>query len=180
MNFRDGETAQDDAALRTAYLGIGSNLGDRKLNLKKAIDIIGLCEGVKVESVSKVYETEPWGPVAQDKFLNCVVKILTSLSPHELLSIAKQTEARLKRVTTVRWGPRTLDVDVLIMEGLKVDDEALTIPHPRMWERAFVLVPLSDVEPDMVAPDGGSLTEYVKHLPDLDEVNLFDTGEIWP
>ena len=79
----------------------------------------------------------------------------------------------------MRWGPRTLDVDVLIMDGLKVDDETLTIPHPRMWERAFVLVPLSDVEPDMVAPDGGSLLEYVKHLPDLDEVNLFDAGEIW-
>ena len=179
MNFHDGETAKDDAVWRTAYLGIGSNLGDRKLNLKKAIDIIELHEGVKVEAVSKVYETEPWGPVEQDKFLNCVVKILTSLSPRELLSMAKQTEAHLKRVPTVRWGPRTLDVDVLIVDGLEVDDETLTVPHPRMWERAFVLVPLSDVEPEMLAPDGSALREYVERLPDLDEVNLFNTGEIW-
>jgi 2-amino-4-hydroxy-6-hydroxymethyldihydropteridine diphosphokinase len=133
-----------------AYLALGSNLGDRVAHLQRAVDEIRTERGVELVAVSRVYETEPVGGPDQDAYLNAVVAVETMLEPHELLALAQRCENDAQRVRAERWGPRTLDVDVLLYGDLELDDPALTIPHPRMWERGFVLAPLRDVAPDLV------------------------------
>ena len=130
-----------------AYLGIGSNLGDRLANLQAAVDGIHAAEGVTLVAVSPVYETDPVGGPEQGEFLNAVVAVETSLSPRELLQLAQRLEAEAHRVRTEKWGPRTLDVDVLLVGDEEVHEPDLVIPHPRMWERGFVMVPLGDLDP---------------------------------
>ena len=145
-----------------AYLGIGTNLGDRAAHLQGAVDGLAATEGVDVVAVSPVYETSPVGGPPQPDYLNAVVAVDTGLSPRELLGIANRLEAEADRVRLVRWGPRTLDVDVLLVGELRVDEPDLVVPHPRMTERAFVLVPLADLDPawrpaadDLVARGAG-------------------------
>jgi 2-amino-4-hydroxy-6-hydroxymethyldihydropteridine diphosphokinase len=138
-----------------AFLGLGSNLGDRWQLLRDAVAALP-----DVVAVSPVYETDPvGGPEGQDPYLNLVVELDTSLSPRELLEVAQRLEADAQRVRVERWGPRTLDVDVLLVGDLVVNDPDLVVPHPRMWERAFVLVPLADLAPDLVPdpPRGGEV-----------------------
>jgi 2-amino-4-hydroxy-6-hydroxymethyldihydropteridine diphosphokinase len=135
---------------RQAFVGLGSNLGDRRAYLEAAV--AGLPD---VVAVSPVYETDPvGGPADQDPYLNAVVELRTSLSPHQLLDAARQAEAAAGRVRQQRWGPRTLDVDILAVGDLTVDDPELTVPHPRMWERGFVVVPLADLAPEVVTAAG--------------------------
>jgi len=134
-------------APRRAYLGIGSNLGERLGYLQLAVDQLAATEGVTVVGVSPVYETAPVGGPEQPDYLNAVVAVDTALTPHELLRVAHDIEAAAERVRTVRWGPRTLDVDVLLVGDERVDDPDLVVPHPRMAERAFVVVPLADLDP---------------------------------
>jgi 2-amino-4-hydroxy-6-hydroxymethyldihydropteridine diphosphokinase len=135
-----------------AYLGIGSNLGDRWAYLRTAI--VGLDELDAGVVVSPVYETAPvGGPAGQAPYLNCVARIDTELSPRELLGVAQRLEAEAGRVREERWGPRTLDVDILIYEGFTSDDPELVVPHPRMHERAFVLAPLEDLAASLVPGD---------------------------
>lgn len=130
-------------------LGLGSNLGDRWLLL--ATGVARLRELDPVALVSSVYETAPiGGPSEQGPYLNCVVVLETDLSPIELLDLAHELETAADRVRTVRFGPRTLDVDVLAYGDVRSDDPDLTLPHPRMYERAFVLAPLEEVAPDLV------------------------------
>jgi 2-amino-4-hydroxy-6-hydroxymethyldihydropteridine diphosphokinase len=132
---------------RRAFLALGSNLGDRWALLRRGV--AGLPD---VVAVSPVYETDPvGGPDDQGAYLNLVVELDTDLSPRELLAAAQRAEAGAKRVRTERWGPRTLDVDVLLVGHEVVDEPDLVVPHPRMWERAFVLVPLADLAPDLVS-----------------------------
>ena len=133
-----------------AYLGIGSNLGDRVANLQLAVDALASTSGIAVVAVSPVYETEPVGGPPQDDFLNAVVAVETDLGPRELLAVCAVIEQDAHRVRDVRWGPRTLDVDILLVEGVQVDEPDLQVPHPRMHDRAFVLAPLDDVAPDLV------------------------------
>lgn len=133
-----------------AFLGIGSNLGDRLAYLQLAVDRLAAADRVTVVAVSPVYETDPVGGPVQDDFLNAVVAVDTTLAPADLLAVAQGAEAAAERVRTERWGPRTLDVDVLLFDDVVSDDPVLTIPHPRMAERAFVLAPLHDVAPDLV------------------------------
>jgi 2-amino-4-hydroxy-6-hydroxymethyldihydropteridine diphosphokinase len=135
------------------YLALGSNLGDRLAYLQHGVDALARVPGVRVLAVSRVYETAPVGGPPQDAYLNAVVAIETNLDPHELLHRCRQVEALAARERAERWGPRTLDVDVLLLEGTHSDTEDLTIPHPRMWERGFVLAPLRDVAPDLVGAD---------------------------
>ncbi len=131
-----------------AFLALGSNIGDRVAHLRAAVTGIP-----DVVEVSSVYETDPVGGVDQDSFLNLVVRLDTELDARELLDVCREREAAADRVRTVRWGPRTLDVDVLWVDGETVDEPDLIVPHPRMFERAFVLVPLADVGPDVVPDD---------------------------
>lgn len=133
-------------ALVRAFLGLGSNLGERRALLRAGVDSLP-----DVVAVSPVYETDPvGGPQDQGAFLNCVVELATGRTPHQLLGVAQAAEEAAHRVRVVRWGPRTLDVDVLLVGDAQVDTADLVIPHPRMWERGFVLVPLSDLAPELV------------------------------
>lgn len=134
-----------------AHLGLGSNLGDRQALLQGAIEGLRSVAGVRIVAVSRVYETDPVGGPEQGAFLNAVVAIDTELTPHELLVEAQALEVGAHRVRLERWGPRTLDVDILTYGDATIDTPDLTVPHPRMAERGFVLAPLRDVAPDLVA-----------------------------
>jgi len=139
-----------------AYLGLGSNLGDRLAHLQAAVDGLAATSGVVVVAVSPVYEAVPVGGPPQGEYLNAVVALDTTLAPHELLATAQRLEAGERRVRTERWGPRTLDVDVLLVGDATVDTPDLVVPHPRLRERAFVLVPLADLDArwaTMIGPD---------------------------
>jgi 2-amino-4-hydroxy-6-hydroxymethyldihydropteridine diphosphokinase len=129
-----------------AFLSLGSNLGDRRALLRDAVDSLP-----DVVSVSPVYETAPVGGPEQDNFLNLVVQLDTELTPAQLLGVCHRIESSAERVRDVRWGPRTLDIDIIWMDGVEMDDERLTIPHPRWKERRFVLAPLRDLAPDLVS-----------------------------
>lgn len=134
-----------------AYLGLGSNLGDRWGYLRQAVT--ALADVDPSVSVSPVYETAPVGGPPQGAFLNCVVRIETDLDPEALLGLAHRLEAGAGRVRSLKDGPRTLDVDVLLIEGVRLEEPELTVPHPRMTERGFVLAPLEDLDPGLV-PEG--------------------------
>ena len=146
-----GIGAEPTASVRRAYLGLGSNLGDRPALLQGAVDGLGATDGITVVATSPVYETEPVGGPDQPEYLNAVVGIDTDLTPRQLLEVAQRLEREAGRVRDEHWGPRTLDVDVLLVGDEHVDEPDLAVPHPRLYERAFVMVPLSDLEP-MLAP----------------------------
>jgi 2-amino-4-hydroxy-6-hydroxymethyldihydropteridine diphosphokinase len=137
-------------ARHRSYVAIGSNLGNRAQHLQHALDALAARDGTEIVAISKVYATAPVGGPEQGEYLNAVVAIDTTCSPHELLDLAHEIEQAANRVRTVHWGPRTLDVDILLYDDLTLDEADLTIPHPRMWERDFVLVPLRDVAPALV------------------------------
>lgn len=129
-----------------AFLGLGSNLGDREATLRTAVSALG----DEVVAVSSIYETEPLGGPEQGPFLNLVVELDTVLEPRGLLELAHRLEADAGRERVERWGPRTLDVDVLWIASGPVDEPDLRIPHPRMWERRFVLAPLAELAPELL------------------------------
>jgi 2-amino-4-hydroxy-6-hydroxymethyldihydropteridine diphosphokinase len=133
-----------------AYIGLGTNVGDSKALLVQAVGLLG--EAVRVRKVSSLYHTEPVGFREQDDFLNAVAEIETDRSPDGLLDLCRTVEDRLGRRRTVRWGPRTIDLDILLYGDLAVNAPALVIPHPRMAERKFVLAPLAEIAPDAVHP----------------------------
>jgi 2-amino-4-hydroxy-6-hydroxymethyldihydropteridine diphosphokinase len=141
-----------------AYLGLGSNLGDRLANLQHAVHRLGRAEGVRVLRSSRVYETDPVGPPQPD-YLNAVVEVETDLSARELLRTCLGVEVELGRVRDERWGPRTIDIDVLSYGDERVDEPDLVVPHPRMHERAFVLVPLAELDADPPLPGGRRLRD---------------------
>jgi 2-amino-4-hydroxy-6-hydroxymethyldihydropteridine diphosphokinase len=129
-----------------AFLGLGSNLGDRRAYLRDAVERLP-----DIVAVSPLYETDPvGGPPGQGAYLNGVVELWTSRTPRELLAAAQAAEAAAGRVRVERWGPRTLDVDILLVGDDSVNEDDLVVPHPRMWGRGFVLVPLGDLAPELV------------------------------
>lgn len=157
----------------TAYLGLGGNVGDVAAAMRGALDLIGADPGCRVTAVSRIFRTPPWGPVEQDWYLNACVAIETRLEATDLLALVLETERAFGRVRTTRWGPRTLDIDILLYGASPVSLDNLTIPHPRMIERAFVMVPLADIAPDAMlhgrsvgdhaaafANEGLEVTEY--------------------
>lgn len=129
-----------------AYLGIGTNIGDRMKNLQDSIDCLNFLPLTQVTEVSDVYETDPVGYENQDNFLNIVVEVETELNPHNLLGAALGVEAGLGRVRTIKNGPRIIDIDLLLYEKEIIESETLILPHPRMMERNFVLKPLLDLD----------------------------------
>lgn len=132
-----------------AYLGLGSNIGNKKENIEKALGLLEAYEDIRITAVSSYYETDPVGYLEQDCFLNIAVTIETSLKPKQLLCCCNEIENQLKRKREIRWGPRTLDVDILLYENYFSQDEELTIPHPRMCERSFVMIPLYEIAKDI-------------------------------
>ena len=132
-----------------AFLGLGSNLGDRWKYLRDAVDSLA-----DVVAVSSVYETDPvGGPNGQDAYLNLGVELDTERSARQLMSVGQRRQAAAERVQSERWGPRTLDVDVLWIDGVTIDEPDLQVPHPRMFERRFVLAPLAELAPELVSEE---------------------------
>lgn len=136
-----------------AFLGLGSNLGDRLATLRRAIDLLAAEPGISVQRTSRVWETDPVGGPEQPDFLNVVAEIDMALEPHDLLEAANRIEATLGRTRDIRWGPRTIDIDILLIDSLTIHDDRLTVPHPRLHERAFVIMPLLELLPDPVLPN---------------------------
>ena len=151
----------------TVYLGLGSNMGDSRANLQRAVALLDLHPEIKVERVSPFLETAPVGYLEQPHFLNGVLQATTTLSPQALLAAAQSIENRLGRKRTVRWGPRTIDIDILLYGDLVLKSADLTIPHPRMQERAFVLQPLALLAPELRLPGCletvGALAQKLAH-----------------
>jgi 2-amino-4-hydroxy-6-hydroxymethyldihydropteridine diphosphokinase len=147
------------------FLGLGGNLGDREALMADALRKLEVTPGVKIVAVSSLYETKPVGLTTQPDFVNLVAKLETTLPPYALLNTCLRIETELGRERRERWGPRTVDLDVLWCEGVSQSDEKLTLPHPRMHERAFVLVPLAELAPQLKI-DGRPVVELVKALGD--------------
>jgi 2-amino-4-hydroxy-6-hydroxymethyldihydropteridine diphosphokinase len=150
-----------------AILGLGSNHGDRLANLQAAVDALQAEPGLWVTASSRVWETKPVGGPPQPDYLNGVIRVETDLSARDLLDVARRVEARMGRVRKERWGARTLDVDILLYDEEQIDEPDLVVPHPRMNQRAFVLLPLLELEPDPILPDGTRLRDV---RVDTDEV----------
>ena len=135
------------------FLGLGTNLGQRQQNLDQAV--AGLQKLMQVTAVSPLYETAPWGLVDQPDFYNACLRGFTTYSPYALLAAIKQLEKEIGRTPTARWGPRLIDVDILMIDDLVLQSGGLSIPHPSIPERAFVLIPLADIAPDVMHPELG-------------------------
>ena len=134
-----------------AYLSLGGNLGDPAASMGAALRMLDADAATEVVAVSSLYRTPPWGKVDQPDFLNAAAAVSTGLRPRGLLDLCLDAERKLKRVRQERWGPRLIDIDILVFGELTVHEEGLEIPHPRMLERAFVLVPLAEIAPDFLA-----------------------------
>ncbi len=143
----------------TVYLGLGSNLGDRLASLQGAVDLLRTEAGIELIRSSRVWETVPVGGPEQPDFLNAVLRAEVGLAPLDLLAACQRVEAALGRVRDVRWGPRTIDIDVLMIGARAIDEPGLVVPHPRMHERAFVLMPLLEIDPDPVLANGTRLLD---------------------
>jgi 2-amino-4-hydroxy-6-hydroxymethyldihydropteridine diphosphokinase len=132
-----------------AYLGLGGNIGNVKENIEEALRLLQSNGNLKVLKISSYYQTAPVGYVEQDWFLNIAAEIQTELPPYELLEHINNVEQQLKRERLIRWGPRTIDIDILLYDNFESNTDRLTIPHPRMTERAFVIIPLLEIAPNL-------------------------------
>jgi 2-amino-4-hydroxy-6-hydroxymethyldihydropteridine diphosphokinase len=163
-------------ATHDAYIALGSNLGDREDYLHTALRAIHGYRGLRLTGLSGIYQTAPVGYTDQDSFLNMVCRISLSLGPFELLEALQEIENGLARKRTIRWGPRTIDLDLLLYDREIISTPSLTVPHPRMFERAFVLVPLRDVYPDSPI-QGVSLGALIEASPDREGITLYRAAE---
>lgn len=159
-------------------IGLGTNLGDRKKNLDKAIELLNEHESITIEDISSIYETKPVGYAKQDKFLNMVIKGVTELKPQALLEVCQNIEKQLGREKTIVNGPRIIDLDILVYNNENRHLENLRIPHPRMHERAFVLIPLYEISPDFIIPTSGKeVADLVDHLSDKEKREVVKWSE---
>jgi 2-amino-4-hydroxy-6-hydroxymethyldihydropteridine diphosphokinase len=151
--------------LARAYVGLGANLGPKEVTILRAVDLLGASDGVEVLELSQLRETEPVGVTDQPTFLNGAVAVETTLSPWELLDVLLRIEQELGRVRDgERWGPRTIDLDLLLFGQATVDEPGLRIPHPRLHERRFALEPLVELEPELDVPGLGKVSELLSRL----------------
>ncbi len=155
-----------------AYLGLGSNIGDRLSNMRAAVEYIRNYRGCCIVDVSALYETKAVGVIEQPDFLNAVISIRTILTPKDLLEMCRSIENELGRKRTIRWGPRVIDVDILVYDNLMIKTDELTIPHPEMTSRAFVMVPLAEIAPDLLVDGEIVSSEAVEKL-DISGVREF-------
>jgi 2-amino-4-hydroxy-6-hydroxymethyldihydropteridine diphosphokinase len=160
--------------VNNSYIALGSNIGDRFRYLYQAVKQLNEHEEISVVNTSSIYETEPVGYVEQDRFLNMVIQVKTNLSPFELLDVTRKIEKELGRKRDVRWGPRTLDLDILLYNYENIETEQLIIPHPRMLERAFVLVPLLELDANIRIPNvDRCLSFIIDELPDKEGIRIW-------
>ena len=147
------------------YIGLGANLGERELNLRRAVELLGADPAIEVVGVSSLRETDPVGYVDQPRFLNGAVALETTLSARELLGrmLAIERELGRDRTSEERWGPRTIDLDLLLYGNERIDEPGLTLPHPRLTERRFVLEPLAELDAELSLPDGRRVGDLLAH-----------------
>lgn len=158
--------------MTAVYLSLGSNIGDRKGYLSRALQALDNLQQTQVCQVSSFYETAAWGKTDQDDFLNVCCRIETDLKPQELLSYCQRIEKKLNRVRHEHWGPRTIDIDILLYGQQTINDDNLKVPHPYMTERAFVLVPLLEIASQLTLPSGELLREKLALLETADVIKL--------
>ncbi len=163
--------------MKKAWLGLGGNIGDVTAAMAKALQMFDTKDDLSVRLVSPIYKTPPWGVEDQPWFLNCCAEIETSLSPEEVLEECQAAERVGKRERVQRWGPRTIDIDILVFEGVEQVEQRLVLPHPRMTERAFVLVPLTDIAPALLV-DNVSIADHCAQV-DRSGVELASDDENW-
>lgn len=154
------------------YLGLGSNLGERQQALVAACTMLHQHPAITVQAVSALYHTAPVGMTEQDWFLNAVAQVQTTLSPQDLLAVTQATEQRLGRVPTVRWGPRVIDIDLLLYDTVQLQTPTLTLPHAALHARRFALIPLLELAPEAQLPSGVRLGDLLAALPDDGGVHL--------
>ena len=158
----------------SGFLGFGSNIGAREQNLEEAADAIGQIPDCTIKHLSSIYETEPWGKKDQDLFLNQVIEVETELNPRLIFTYCQEIERKMGRKNSVLWGPRIIDIDLLLWDDQIIDDERLKIPHPRLTERKFVLIPLAEIAPSLPVPGSGKTTqEVLKECRDTAKVGLY-------
>jgi 2-amino-4-hydroxy-6-hydroxymethyldihydropteridine diphosphokinase len=150
-----------DEKINIAFLGIGSNEGDRLKNIKQSIELIYSLNGCKIIAVSSLYETSPFGIIDQQNFFNAAMKISTELNPYELFLKLKEIEKKIGRIQREKWGPREIDLDILLFNHLILSDEIITLPHEGIIYRDFVMIPLIEIEPELIHP------VFNKHLSDF-------------
>lgn len=160
-----------------AYLGLGGNLGDPQTSMAMALRRIDMDAATTVSAVSPIFETPPWGKLDQPDFLNACAEVETSRSPRRLLELCLETERSLKRVRGERWGPRVIDIDILLFGDIEVSEDGLQIPHPQMAKRAFVLIPLAALAPD-IKIGRTPVRTLLKNLPD-DGIRQVTTNRPW-
>ena len=163
----------DQEPWHNAYIALGSNMGDREHYLTAALKMLEAEEGrIRLAGISDIYETIPVGYTEQGNFLNMVCRVFTSFDPFALLSTLQNIETQLERKRIIRWGPRTLDLDLLLYDEIELHSEILTVPHPRMFERAFVLIPLRDVYPSEDIK-GRLINDMIKRCEDKNGIKRF-------
>ncbi|VBB08112.1 7 8-dihydro-6-hydroxymethylpterin-pyrophosphokinase hppk [Lucifera butyrica] len=155
------------------FLGLGSNLGKREINIARAIQLLSRQPAIAIENVSSLYETEPWGLVEQPGFLNAVISVKTDLPPDSLLTCCLEVEKKLGRRRDIRWGPRIIDIDLLLYHHLQLCSAELTVPHPRLHERNFVLVPLNEIAGNEVVLFGCRPGELLRMTNDQSRVKPY-------
>lgn len=155
-------------------IGLGSNLGDRKKNILTAIQKLSQGEDISIDRVSSLYETKPVGVTNQPDFINGAISISTNLSPRALLAVCLIVECEMGRIRDERWGPRNIDIDILVYHDLIIQDEVLQIPHPRLCERAFVLIPLQEIARDIKVDQGLTPEELLSKIHDKSDVVLYE------
>ncbi len=157
-----------------AYLSIGSNIGNRLETFQRALQLLDKNNEIRLEELSSIYETDPVGYTNQACFLNAVIKISTSLNPEELLQVCLFIESQLGRKREIHWGPRTLDLDILLYNQENIETESLIVPHPRMQERAFVIIPLMELDSGIKLPNvNAALDDILNQIPDKEGVRLW-------
>ena len=160
----------------TAYLGLGANLGDPQKTLSQALRELAKHPKIKLTQASSLYQTAPVGVVDQPDFLNAVVRIETALPPDALMTAVPSVEKKLGRVRTIRWGPRVIDIDVLLYGAREIETPLIMVPHPRMRERAFVMTPLAEIAPSLTVPgEGRNAAKIASELPEKNSVKIIGT-----